>query len=104
MRRALRYALPSLLTASLFTPAWAQRRVELNDLGRQVNIAGPRLSPDGRSALVVLVRTNYPDNRFERSLNIVDLDRERSQPDAEPAQRGRGGMVARWGGRLVPRS
>jgi dipeptidyl aminopeptidase/acylaminoacyl peptidase len=71
----MRYAIHSLLTVLLFPPltAGAQRRVELNDLGRQVNVANPRISPDGKSALVLLVRTNYADNRFERSLVLVDI-------------------------------
>ena len=70
----MRNAILSLVTISLLTaPAGAQRRVELNDLGRSVNVTNPRLSPDGKNALVILVRTNYADNRFERSLAIVDV-------------------------------
>ena len=70
----MRTAYCLLLTAHLLAPMLhGQRRVELNDLGRQVNVANPRLSPDGKSALIVLVRTNYSDNRFERSLSIVDI-------------------------------
>ncbi|HKP30788.1 MAG TPA: S9 family peptidase [Gemmatimonadales bacterium] len=62
------------LSALLGSPVLAQgRRVELNDLGRQVNVVNPRLSPDGKSAIIVLVRTNYAENRFERSLSIVDI-------------------------------
>ena len=64
----MRTAYCLLLTAHLLAPMLhGQRRVELNDLGRQVNVANPRLSPDGKSALIVLVRTNYTDNRFERA-------------------------------------
>ena len=70
----MRFGILSLLTISVFTTtASAQRRVELNDLGRSVNVTNPRLSPDGKNALVILVRTNYADNRFERSLAIVDV-------------------------------
>ena len=65
--------LPLLTVLGPAASLHAQRPVELNDLGRQVSVANPRLSPDGKSALVVLVRTNYTDNRFERSLNLVDV-------------------------------
>ena len=41
----MRNAILSLVTISLLTaPAGAQRRVELNDLGRSVNVTNPRLS------------------------------------------------------------
>ncbi len=49
------------------------RRVELNDLGREVTLSNPRLSPDGRGLVVIVSRANYADNRFERSLYAVDL-------------------------------
>jgi len=49
------------------------RRFELNDLGREIGLSGPRLSPDGRQVAVVVTRTNYAENRFERSLVLVDV-------------------------------
>ncbi len=49
------------------------KRVELNDLGREVTLSGPRLAPDGRQVAMVVTRTNYADNRFERSLVLVDV-------------------------------
>ncbi|MEO8448304.1 MAG: hypothetical protein ABI647_00850, partial [Gemmatimonadota bacterium] len=58
------------LTSSLAAQA---RRFELNDLGREITLSGPRLSPDGRQVAVVVTRTNYADNRFERSLVLVDV-------------------------------
>ncbi len=58
----------------LGSTAEAQSRpFELNDFGREVTASGPRLSPDGRSIAVVVTRTNYADNRFERSLLLVDV-------------------------------
>jgi dipeptidyl aminopeptidase/acylaminoacyl peptidase len=56
------------------TQAVAQsRRFELNDLGREVALSSPRISPDGRVIAVVVTKTNYPDNRFERSVSLVDV-------------------------------
>jgi dipeptidyl aminopeptidase/acylaminoacyl peptidase len=72
MLRALQTSL--LLILSLVTTANAQtRRLELDDLGREVTLSSPRLSPDGRQAAVVVSRTNYAENRFERSLWLVDV-------------------------------
>lgn len=65
----------SIFVAIAFAPALAAqaRRVELNDLGREVALSGPRLSPDGTQAAVIVSRTNYGENRFERSLYLVDV-------------------------------
>jgi dipeptidyl aminopeptidase/acylaminoacyl peptidase len=70
---------PKVLRSILFTlvlasAASAQTRpVELGDLRRGVTLASPRLSPDGRQVAVVVGRTNYADNRFEYSLQLVDV-------------------------------
>lgn len=49
------------------------RRFELSDLGREVAVSAPRLSPDSRTVAVVLSRTNYAENRFERTLSVVEV-------------------------------
>ncbi len=49
------------------------RRMELADIGREVGLETPKLSPDGRQVVLVRSRTNYEDNRFERSLVLVDV-------------------------------
>ncbi len=62
------------LTLGLTLTAGAQsRRVELNDLGREITLSNPRLSPDGHRLVVIVSRANYAENRFERSLYSVDL-------------------------------
>jgi dipeptidyl aminopeptidase/acylaminoacyl peptidase len=82
------------LTVVLGAPAAAQAaRIELDDLGREVTLAGPRLSPDGRQVAVVVSRTNYPDNRFERSLVLVDVATG-SWRELTPGRRNVGG--AEW--------
>ncbi len=77
-------------TAAAQTPT---RRFELNDLGREVSLANPRLSPDGRQVAVVVSRTNYPENRFERSLVLVDVGTGTSR-DLTPGRRNIGS--AEW--------
>jgi len=62
-----------LLPLTVTAAAAQTRRVELNDLGREVGLSTPRLSPDGRHVALVVTRTNYADNRFERSLYLVDV-------------------------------
>ena len=44
----------------------------LADLGVQVGLSSPAISPDGKSIAVVTSRANYADNRFEHELLLVD--------------------------------
>jgi dipeptidyl aminopeptidase/acylaminoacyl peptidase len=63
-----------VFTICLTTSAHAQaRRLELNDLGREIGLGSARLSPDGRQVAVVVSRTNYAENRFERSISLIDV-------------------------------
>ena len=65
---------PLLLALLAAAPLSAQtRRFELNDLGREVGWSNPRLSPDGRSIVAITSRTNYAENRFERTLVLIDV-------------------------------
>lgn len=82
------------LTLGLTIAAEAQsRRVELNDLGREVTLSNPRLSPDGRQLAVIVSRANYTDNRFERSLHLVDITTGATR-DLTPGRRNVG--AAEW--------
>jgi dipeptidyl aminopeptidase/acylaminoacyl peptidase len=49
------------------------RTLEVDDLGLDVGLSGQALSPDGLSVVVVTSRPNYDDNRFDRSLILVDV-------------------------------
>ncbi len=72
MMRTARLAL--LVALGLPSMGEAQaRRLELDDLGREVGVSVPRLSPDGRQVAFVVTRTNYGENRFERSLHLVGV-------------------------------
>lgn len=49
-----------------------EQRITFGDLGIDVGLSSPALSPDGRWIAVVVSRANYDDDRFERSLVLVD--------------------------------
>ncbi|MBF9220209.1 S9 family peptidase [Hymenobacter ruricola] len=51
----------------------AQRRFELADIGKLVNVSDPQLSPDGRSILVVVSRPNFTTNRHDAEVVLVDV-------------------------------
>ena len=47
-------------------------RATLADLGVQVSLTSPAISPDGRQIAVLASHANYADNRFEHELLLVD--------------------------------
>ncbi|MBH8558484.1 alpha/beta hydrolase family protein [Hymenobacter negativus] len=51
----------------------AQRRFELADISRLVNVSDPQLSPDGKSILVVVSRPNLANNRHDAEVVLVDV-------------------------------
>lgn len=51
----------------------SQRRMQLDDLGRIVRVSDPRISPDGKSIVVVVARANYDENRHDANLVLVDV-------------------------------
>lgn len=66
---------PLLLVAVLApSPATAQPRpMQLEDLGREVGLSSPMISPDGQRIAVVRSTSNYEDNRYDRTLVLVDV-------------------------------
>lgn len=64
------------LLLPIATPAVSEaqeRALTVDDLRLEVGLSGPELSPDGRWAVVVTRRPDYEENRFTRSLVLVDL-------------------------------
>jgi len=56
------------------TVALAQERtLEIDDLRLEVGVSTPALSPDGRQVIVTTSTPNYEDNRFDRTLILVDI-------------------------------
>lgn len=49
------------------------RAMELADLGREVGLSSPAISPDGSRVAVVRSNANYEENRFDRSLLLIDV-------------------------------
>ncbi len=63
------------LGMALPAPALAQDDViRVDDLRLEVGAQSLQLSPDGRSVVVVTSRPNYEENRFDRSLVLVDVE------------------------------
>jgi len=54
------------------TPAGA-RTLQLDDLRKLVALSSPQLSPDGKRAVVVVTRVDWNDDRYDRTLDVVDL-------------------------------
>ncbi|TDI47944.1 MAG: S9 family peptidase [Acidobacteria bacterium] len=49
------------------------RTLEIDDLRLEVGVSTPVLSPDGSQAIVTTSTPNYEDNRFDRTLVLVDV-------------------------------
>lgn len=56
--------LATLLLASGINEVFAQKKFELSDYAKFVNIADPQISPDGKSVVIVVSRPDYINNRF----------------------------------------
>ena len=54
-------------------PAKASARFGLDDLGRLIGVSNPQISPDGKSIVVVVSRSNYDKNRTDNELVLVDI-------------------------------
>ena len=48
-------------------------RMDLDAFGRIVRLADPRLSPDGRSIVVVVSHANFDENRYDAELTLIDV-------------------------------
>lgn len=62
-------ALISFFSYQLF----AQKKFELADYARLVNISDPQISPDGKSVVLVVSRPDYVNNRFNAELVLIDV-------------------------------
>ncbi len=51
----------------------AQKKFELADYAKLVNISDPQISPDGKSVVLVVSRPDYVNNRFNTELVLVDV-------------------------------
>ena len=49
------------------------RTLTVDDLRLEVGVSSPQISPDGHAVVVVTSRPNYEENRFDRTLVLVDV-------------------------------
>ena len=64
----------AVLAAATFVSApAAPRTMQLDDLRKLVAVTSPAISPDGKRAVVVVSRIDWTDDRYDRSLDIIDL-------------------------------
>jgi len=66
-------ALTVILTAAPSIVLAQGRPLEVDDLRLEVGVSTPILSPDGSRAVVTTSTPNYEDNRFDRTLVLVDI-------------------------------
>ena len=52
---------------------FSQRRFELDDLAKLVNISDPQISPDGKSIVILVSRPDYQKNRYNAELVLIDV-------------------------------
>jgi len=68
-----------LLTLTVLFQIEAQKKFELADYAKFVNISDPQISPDGKSVAVVVSRPDYEQNRFNAELVLINVaSRKRS--------------------------
>jgi dipeptidyl aminopeptidase/acylaminoacyl peptidase len=65
--------LATLLLAFRESNVYGQKKFELTDYGKFVNISDPQISPDGKSVVIVTSRPDYVQNRFNAELVLVDV-------------------------------
>ncbi len=74
-RFTVRMILVTIFASLTLPPTISAQRgtLEIDDLRLEVSLSGLVLSPDGNFAVVVTTTPNYEDNRFDRTLVLVDV-------------------------------
>ncbi len=69
------FAAVSAAAVSFGSPGLAAqgRTLAVDDLRLEVGVSSPEISPDGLSVVVVTSKPNYEENRFDRTLVLVDV-------------------------------
>ena len=52
---------------------YGQKKFELADYAKFVNISDPQISPDGKNIVIVVSKPDYVQNRFNAELVLVDV-------------------------------
>ncbi|MBK9399711.1 MAG: S9 family peptidase [Bacteroidetes bacterium] len=72
MRRVLSF-LTALFLLFTQTNAYGQKKFEIADYAKFVNITDPQISPNGKSVVIVVSRPDYVNNRYNAELVLVDV-------------------------------
>ncbi|HEX3468118.1 MAG TPA: S9 family peptidase [Candidatus Elarobacter sp.] len=72
-RLAVPVAVALLAAATCIGAPASARTIQLDDLRKLVALSSPVISPDGKRAVVVVTRINWNDDRYDRSLDLIDL-------------------------------
>jgi dipeptidyl aminopeptidase/acylaminoacyl peptidase len=62
-----------LAAATCVSSPASARTIQLDDLRKLVGVSAPAISPDGKRVVVVVTRINWNDDRYDRTLDIIDL-------------------------------
>ena len=65
--------LATLLLAFGQSNVYGQKKFELADYAKFVNISDPQISPDGKSVVIVVSRPDYVQNRFNAELVLINI-------------------------------
>lgn len=57
-----------------------RKTIDITDLGRQVGLSDPQISPNGEWVVVRASRPDYEENRFEGQLYIIDVKTGEKRP------------------------
>jgi dipeptidyl aminopeptidase/acylaminoacyl peptidase len=69
----MRLLVPLVALSLIVSTAAAAERFDLVQNGRIVRLSDPQISPDGRSAVIVVSRANYGENRYDVEFVLVDV-------------------------------
>lgn len=62
----------TFLTGSIYQ-VHAQKKFELDDIGKLVSITDPQISPDGKSILLVISKPDFNENKNKTEIQIVNV-------------------------------
>lgn len=72
MRKTFTF-LATVLLALILNNVSAQKKFEIAEYAKLVNITDPQISPNGKSIIIVVSRPDYVNNRYNAELVVVDV-------------------------------
>ena len=65
--------LTTLLLSFGQSNVYGQKKFEIADYAKMVNLTDPQVSPDGKSVVIVVSKPDYDKNRFNAALVLIDV-------------------------------